>query len=104
MNGNHGSTPSGLQINFQELDELACPECGFRHFAATQKIKYIPAILSPNGQAGTAQLTVGVTCISCGYFISAKDLLSGTANYVSMSDPVVEDAKVISPEDKKNEG
>jgi len=109
--GMRGLGGQGANIKMEELDELACPVCKNNHFVPTEKIKRIPALLSPNGQAGIAQLKIGVTCVKCGYFIAAKEMLvAATGNnmastiFVPPPHGVVEDAKVIDTKDDGEEG
>jgi hypothetical protein len=64
-------------IDLSKLPRMTCPNpaCDSKQFVPTQEIVRISALLSPNGQAGIAQLTTGVTCNRCGTFIGAKALL-----------------------------
>jgi hypothetical protein len=69
-------------MDYETMPELLCPDCKDSNlFTPTNKIKYVSMVQSPTGQSGIAQLTVGVTCTKCGFFISAKDLLSATPMY-----------------------
>ena len=58
--------PMTFQIPLNQLEDIMCESCGQHDFVATMKMKKIPALYSPNGQAGLGPTHSGYACAYCG--------------------------------------
>ena len=58
------AAPINMNINLSNLEDLGC-ECGNKLFVQGITIKVLPAILSPNGQAGIAETPTYRICTKC---------------------------------------
>lgn len=85
--GMPGGQMQKININPNELAEFKCPNCGNEFFAQAQKIKMLPRLISPAGEAGAMFLDVGKICTQCGWMADigtiaqmVKDILEGDDN------------------------
>lgn len=65
---NNGAQTMKAQINIplDKMDDVTCIKCGHGEFQPTQRLKYVNAIISPNGKAGIVTVNI-IRCIKCGY-------------------------------------
>lgn len=55
-----------MNINFSELHDVECEECGSTHFQQVFLLKKVPAVLSPTSQPTLAPAPV-FRCVECGH-------------------------------------
>ena len=53
-----------MNIDFSELDDVKCDECGCTHFEEVYLLKKIPALLSPAGKSTLAPAQI-FRCVDC---------------------------------------
>ena len=55
-----------MNIDFSELDDVKCEECGETHFEQVFLLKKVPAVLSPTSKPTFAPAPV-FRCVNCGH-------------------------------------
>lgn len=63
-----------MNIDLNSLKPFKCT-CGEGIFVKGTAIRVVPRILSPNGQAGFAELDVAKICYACGKIFPVQQLL-----------------------------
>lgn len=65
-----------LTINPNNLDDIVCDVCEGAVFTPAMRIKYIPALMSPDGTPGTFNMQFGFICVKCGKIYGIMDLVN----------------------------
>lgn len=54
-----------IQVPLNQLNNLACSNCGGKLFYQVFAMKKLPALYSPDGKEGTVNVVAGVACTLC---------------------------------------
>ena len=71
-----GRQPQPVHINIDpsDLKQIVCPECGCSVFANGETVRYLSAIIAPNGKEGFAVFPAKY-CVRCQHIMDLKATL-----------------------------